>query len=226
MNWQKKLQKKYHEKCVAYTNKPVLDFLDNFKNREDLKYLEAGAGLGHFAKLIKNHFKNININCLEINQGLVDLLIKDGFNAKQGSITKIPFPDNCFDIVHCSHAIEHLDYPAITEALDEFFRIIKPNGYLIIRSPLMHQGFYDDIDHVRPYPPKAINRYFQHEQQQKQGIINIKPLASWERKEALQIESKIKGVWWLNQLLIFLWTVFHWPADQPNGYVAIWQKLS
>jgi predicted SAM-dependent methyltransferase len=46
---------------------------------------------------------------------------------------KIPCKDNSVDEIYCAHVLEHLNNPI--EVLDEFNRILKPGGKLIIRVP-------------------------------------------------------------------------------------------
>jgi len=45
----------------------------------------------------------------------------------------IPFKDNIFDIVVCSHVIEHTEYPM--KILSEARRIVKSEGYVLIEAP-------------------------------------------------------------------------------------------
>lgn len=48
-------------------------------------------------------------------------------------ITDIPAPDDSFDAILCSEVLEHVPEP--THALDEFTRLLKPGGVLILTAP-------------------------------------------------------------------------------------------
>jgi len=48
-------------------------------------------------------------------------------------ITSIPEPDASFDAILCSEVLEHVPEP--THALDEFTRLLKPGGILILTAP-------------------------------------------------------------------------------------------
>lgn len=218
---------RYYSATVEAENRPVLEFLKNQPAKESLRYLEVGAGLGRFPNLLKNDpsFSSLDITCLEINPDLCDNLKKQNLKTIQGSVTDLPFPANSFDVVHCAHVIEHFGYPDITNVLDELMRVTKTHGHIIIRSPLMHGGFYNDIDHVRPYPPKCILQYFDNQQQQKQGQQRIKLIRVWWRKDAYGIPFELPGINALNLLLKMLWTKWHWPQGKANGYVAIFEKI-
>ena len=44
----------------------------------------------------------------------------------------IPVDDNTYDLVYCSHVIEHISWYKTVEALEEVYRILKPGGTLEI----------------------------------------------------------------------------------------------
>lgn len=48
-------------------------------------------------------------------------------------ITSIPEPDASFDTILCSEVIEHIPDP--TKVIDEFSRLLKPGGKLILTAP-------------------------------------------------------------------------------------------
>ena len=55
------------------------------------------------------------------------------FYKTLGNITALPEPDAAFDAILCSEVLEHVPDP--TMVLDEFARLIKPMGKLILTAP-------------------------------------------------------------------------------------------
>jgi SAM-dependent methyltransferase len=58
-------------------------------------------------------------------------------------IIDIPEPDQSFDVILCSEVFEHVPDP--TKALDEFMRLLKPGGKLILTAP------FASLVHFAPY---------------------------------------------------------------------------
>jgi SAM-dependent methyltransferase len=58
-------------------------------------------------------------------------------------ITAIPMADASFDAILCSEVLEHIPEP--TRALDEFARLLKPSGKLILTAP------FASLVHFAPY---------------------------------------------------------------------------
>ncbi len=48
-------------------------------------------------------------------------------------IQNIPFENNSFDVVICNHVLEHVD--SDKQAMQEIYRILKPNGFAILQVP-------------------------------------------------------------------------------------------
>ena len=74
-------------------------------------------------------------------------LHSNGWNTTRidlvSDITAIPAPDASFDAILCSEVLEHVPEP--THALDEFARLLKPKGVLILTAP-----FSSNV-HMAPY---------------------------------------------------------------------------
>lgn len=215
---------------------PVIDYIERINHGQKITMLEVGSGECRFVKKIKSLYPNIDITCIEINMELAKIAEESGCSVINANILDVQLNEK-YDIVHCSHVIEHFSYPDITKLLEILVSAVNAGGRLIVRSPLMWRYFYADIDHVRPYPPEAISAYFNSNQQQKKGSGTIVFDLIWYRTEPRQLEfvSKqhiIYGISFLREILnwfvrkinnqyVKLWKKYRWPASSPNGYVAI-----
>lgn len=230
VNWKnslsKRIQKGIDQKGQIQEDSVVLDFLHSLPHQKHPRIMEVGAGLGRFAEILQA-LEN-DLSCLEINSQLVKKLSKKGFNVVNADIRNTGLKSESFDIIHCSHVIEHFGYPDITLVLDELLRLLSRDGYLIIRSPLIHPGFYNEIDHIRPYPPAAILQYFSNSQQQKKGKYSLELVKHWKRQEYFHL-SHLTTVdtffkWLVDISFKWSWLKFGHPQASPNGYVAIFVK--
>jgi SAM-dependent methyltransferase len=113
----------------------------------DLRILDAGAG----------ELRNKPL-CAHLNYVSQDFCQYEGLGDRQGlqmgawdtsridlvcDIVNVPEPDSSFDVILCSEVFEHLPNPI--EALDEFARLLKPGGQLIITAP------FASLVHFAPY---------------------------------------------------------------------------
>jgi len=226
--------KKLYLKCLNYYGKQTTKSEDRIvlkllKKENDLsrqkKYIEIGSGLGRFVKIVHDQF-NFNILAIEINKELAEQTNNLGIKTCNINFLDNQLESDQFDIVHCSHVIEHIPYPNIVIFLDELLRITKPEGCLIIRSPLMSTEFYTCIDHIRPYPPKAILDYYSNPQQQQVGKYSILPVKIKLRRTAWSINGYSYNpiIRTINLCLKLSWSVFRFPFSKPDGYVAIFKK--
>jgi ubiquinone/menaquinone biosynthesis C-methylase UbiE len=108
---------------------------------KDLKgyVLDAGCGDGRFLEMYQNA---IGIDNDFIN--LVECKGK-GLKCKYGDVMQIPFPDNTFDGIVCSHVLEHTYN--FGRAVEEFARVLKDGGKLVILLPSGEAGFRHSADH-------------------------------------------------------------------------------
>jgi ubiquinone/menaquinone biosynthesis C-methylase UbiE len=224
----------YKQLKRVYTTVGKLEFkniqktIKSFSNGKELSFLDAGSGLCTVPVYFSSKYPNMKFFCVDINDDLVALAKSYHFNAYKSNVLNLPFDDNTFDIVHCSHVIEHLRYPEVVEAIHELFRVCKKDGCVIIRTPLrVNHRFYNDIDHIRPYPPDSIINYFTNPQQQKVGIYTIEEVKRWFTRVYFEFDPNrypYGFVRIINQLLKLSWLFIRFPFARPNNYGIVLKK--
>ncbi|GJQ47891.1 MAG: type 11 methyltransferase [Candidatus Kuenenia stuttgartiensis] len=63
-------------------------------------------------------------------------------------ITNIQYPDQSFDVIYCSHVLEHVDDDK--QAMREFFRVLKNSGWAILLVPVTSEKTYEDPSIIEP----------------------------------------------------------------------------
>ncbi len=67
---------------------------------------------------------NLEYTTTDLNSPLADV---------KADICNLPFADSSFDVILCNHVLEHI--PDDTKAMQELYRILKPNGWGIFQIP-------------------------------------------------------------------------------------------
>jgi SAM-dependent methyltransferase len=110
-------------------------------------------------------------NCLGDNYITADL--QNQHVMVQMDIMDIQYPDAYFDVIYCSHVLEHV--PDDRRAMREFYRVLNPNGWAVLLVPLYHSlgktledpsivdpderlRMFSQSDHVRKYGPDFVDR--------------------------------------------------------------------
>jgi SAM-dependent methyltransferase len=80
------------------------------------------------------------------------------------NLERLPFQDGSFDVIYCSHVLEHVTSDRI--AMRELRRVLAPGGWAILQVPIIRETTYEDAsitteagrleafgqhDHVRAY---------------------------------------------------------------------------
>lgn len=89
----------------------------------------------------------------------------------RADITALPFEDESFDIVRCSHVLEHVVDDR--RGMKELFRVLTAGGQAVIQvpitvpetfedpeitDPLERKAVFGQVDHVRRYGPDVVER--------------------------------------------------------------------
>ena len=111
---------------------------------KDSLILDAGCGLGGSSRLIAKNFK-CRVKGIDLSESFIETAKKLtcwstpelDVSFDKASILELPFEDNSFDAVLCQHILMNIKDKKT--AVKEFYRILKPDGTLIIHEILQNE---------------------------------------------------------------------------------------
>lgn len=126
--WNHKGLRKRHLNAINFIN----DYIPKEKN---IPILDAGCREGLFLdKLVTLGYKNLY--GIDISDKAIKIMKKNVGDVKGfiGDVSEMPFKDNLFELVICTHTLEHCIDPY--KALYEIFRISKNNCLVLLEVPI------------------------------------------------------------------------------------------
>ena len=86
-------------------------------------------------------------------------LMAEGVMEKM-DITDIQHPDESFNIIYCSHVLEHV--PDDRKAMSEFFRVLRPSGWAVLNVPITTDVTYEDPSITDPEERERLFGQYDH----------------------------------------------------------------
>jgi SAM-dependent methyltransferase len=148
-----------------------------------------------YLEIVFRKIRNIDYTTADLMDPWVDVKM---------DVTDIQYPDGSFDVVYCSHVLEHV--PDDRKAMREFRRILRPGGWAIILVPINAEKTIEDPsitdpqerlrlfnqeDHVRKYGPDYTDRLI--EAGFTVDVAQVADLAGAAEAERMAIASKTSG---------------------------------
>lgn len=107
------------------------------------KILDVGCGDGLFLNKLAETLedrKDVELWGTDYSKYKLEKAEKNGHKVKWCDLEEgLPFEDNSFDLVYAAELIEHLYNPDFF--LEECYRVLRPEGTIIISTPNMHAWY-------------------------------------------------------------------------------------
>ena len=98
-----------------------------------VRILDVGCGTGSLLEKIAARFPSVIPDGLDLSPKMLDIARSKnipGVTLTQGDSEELPYSDDIFGAVLCCSSFHH--YPHPEKALSEFYRVLKPGGYVIV----------------------------------------------------------------------------------------------
>ena len=138
-----------------YPDKLINHLISIYELKKNSKLLEIGCGRGDFLKA----FVESGMKChgVDISDSAKEICPEANIETINLLNDKLPYPDNCFDIVYSKSVVEHFYYPE--KIFEEAYRVLKPSGILITLTPeweYIYKSFYEDFSHRTPFTKDSL----------------------------------------------------------------------
>jgi len=140
------------------------------KFNPSLHVLDVSSGKGTFACYYAQEF-GCRVTGIDINKEFIEISIEKAkkrnlsslVDFKIGDSTKLPFPDNSFDVVvnECAVGLTVINNPQ--KVINEMYRVAKPNGIIVIHESIwlkeMPQGVKDRMSMKAGTTPQTVEEW-------------------------------------------------------------------
>ena len=151
------------------------DFLDlmatRWRLREATSLADIGCGQGHWSRLLYPYLRaparlvGVDREPLWVTEAAQNFrrafphVTPDLFTFVEGDATKLPLPNDSFDVVTCQTVLMHLERPK--EALREMIRVLRPGGLLACNEPNNLWGYLAFTSLTSAEPVETLVRRFE-----------------------------------------------------------------
>lgn len=129
--------------------------------------LDIGSGSGIFLEIMRDDLKQSAFG-IDPDPDMIAVCAELKLQSLLGDERRLAeFAPESLGGIHASHVIEHIDGDRAIAMLENAWRVLRPGGRLLIRTPnwrnqtVRHEGFWLDITHIRPYPLALLEQIFQ-----------------------------------------------------------------
>ena len=124
-----------HAGVYELCKKDYPDILEEIEKEDFDTLLDAGCGPAPMITLLSEKYPDKKYTGLDLTEAMIEQARKKGIKNAEfivGDCENLPFEDNSFDVIICSMSAHH--YPEIQNFYNSAYRVLKPNGRLILRD--------------------------------------------------------------------------------------------
>ena len=219
--------------------------LDPLVERGKQVILDAGCGTGFSLHWLRRYAPSGEAVGLDFSKEALDFTRRRGEKLlTQGSVTRLPFLSNTFDLVVSFEVLDSLSPELASAAFAELVRVLKPHGLLFIRLPAfqsLYSGHDRAVSTVHRYTRKELERCLNNQRLELMRLTYANALLLpgalvWRfvhRKPRSDVRPLPKSFRWMNSWLervLALEAMWlrrpHWSLPVGLSVIGIGRKIS
>lgn len=113
------------------------------------KILDAGCGTGMNIFFLRS--KGYDVKGIDLSPDAIAFCKRRGLkNVTLGNITKTPYTSGSFNVIISLDVLGHLDASSRKKTINEFYRLLKPNGFIIMQCAAFEvlRSQHDKVVHL------------------------------------------------------------------------------
>jgi SAM-dependent methyltransferase len=131
-----------------FVTQRVIQFAQQDNSDARFRVLDAGSGVTFFPYYLRKEIPRSEITCFDSNNtyhpmfaAVNNTMCETRVKFVEGLLQKLPFENDTFDAVCCISVLEHTGN--YNEILDEFARVLRPGGLLVLTFDLSLDGKFE-----------------------------------------------------------------------------------
>lgn len=117
------------------------DILAELEKEPFESLLDCGCGTAPMLTLLHEKYPDKHYTGIDLTPKMIEVAKSknmEGVELVVGDCENLPFEENSFDVVICSQSFHH--YPNVQDFFNSVFRVLRPNGRLILRDMTAKYG--------------------------------------------------------------------------------------
>ena len=162
--------------------------------------VDLGCGRGEWLELMQDN--GLNVQGIDLDQGMLEAAQKLGLNAKQADAIEYlqTLASESQTMVSGFHLAEHLPFEVLQILIQQALRVLKPGGLMILETPNPENivvgtaNFYLDPTHHQPIPSLLLSFMVEHAGFETTKILRLQEPANVAESDSLTLLDVLGGV--------------------------------
>ncbi len=200
----------------------IIKIVRQYTNLNGQVLLDFGSGAGHLIDEVDKVSKPAEYYALDFSPNSIDIAKKKHTQFPINTVLVNSFPssikDNSIDVCFFIEVIEHLNDEHLRSSLNEIYRVLKPNGILLITTPND-----ENLNNSKLLCPDCgcLFHKWQHQRAWNKTTLQIE-MRNYNFKTKAILETNLKPKGFLRKILQIFKNKFN--NESKNNLVGIFSK--